>query len=1055
MKKSARLIFGTAVFCLLISGMAGLVYEIVWARYLGLFLGHTSYAVVAVLVAFMGGLALGNIWFGTRADRSRRPLALYGWLEIGIGVYALAFPYYYELCHDAYVLVAGSLQPAGAGLLLVKFIFSLLTILLPTVLMGGTLPVLTKLVTRSLGELRERVSALYFINSAGAVAGCFAADFWWIPSIGLQATVFAGAAMNLLAGAVALYVSGWLREGKAPLEIHAVEPLPADEESFTDAELKLAIVGIGLSGFVAMLYEIVWTRLLALALGSSTHAFSLMLITFITGIAVGAGIVHRWKRLRRTMDAFAWAEMALALTLLVSMFFYEFIPYWFIELSGFLVRKPETYFLYEFLQALICFVVMLVPALCLGMTLPLVSRIATAELARTGRSVGTVFSVNTLGTVLGAAVTGLLLMPWLGMPRTLAVGIAVNALVAVVVLVRHNASWRRTALGLSPLLAALFVWWAGVQFNDTWQRVFTLGMWRGAAPPANLAEYRAISKQAVMKMYRDGAGSTVSVHGYRQGTNDHLALKVNGKTDASTANDVSTQLLSGHIPMLLRPQSQRALVIGLGSGMTCGAVMRHPTIQQLDAVEISPEVVEGARLFGPFNDRVLDNPRVRLVIEDAKSFMLMTEQKYDIIISEPSNPWMAGVSGVFTREYYETCRNHLLPDGLMAQWVQVYETSDDALQTVLATYTSVFPYLSVWQGSIGDLILVGSLRPFRVDMKALEKRFHEPSVKSDMERFDLFRLPVFLALEIISPANAFFVPEPAVPQHSDFYPTLEYVAQRAFFVQGGAGLYRVFDENYSTRPTTMLGQYLNKRPFTETDFKAFALFFTTHRLPEGSLFRSLLDRWQKDFPLATTPIELSAKLADPRPIAELEALQMGAIGDLMFKNAEQEPELLQLYAKFLMQTYRAHRSVFFTPPTAELEAALKRLIEADKKNQRIHKLRLAELAWDRGDDAACLQLGQSAFDPDTTAGGTINFELDPKAPARVLTLMVESLWRAGKANEAWELCQDAKKNGYAGKKTKHRDPLLEMTCRKVEVAMAQLTSPTTKSATTDEAGGLK
>jgi len=489
--------------------------------------------------------------------------------------------------------------------------------------------------------------------------------------------------------------------------------------------------------------------------------------------------------------------------------------------------------------------------------------------------------------------------------------------------------------------------------------------------------------------------------------------------------------------------------------MTCGAVMRHPTIQQLDAVEISPEVVEGARLFEPFNDRVLDNPRVRLVIEDAKSFMLMTDQKYDIIISEPSNPWMAGVSGVFSREYYETCRNHLLPDGLMAQWVQVYETSDDALQTVLATYTSIFPYLSVWQGSLGDLILVGSTQPFRVDMKALEKRFHEPSVKSDMERFDLFRFPVFLAREIISPDNAFFVPEPGVPQHSDFYPTLEYVAQRAFFVQSGAGLYRTFDENYSTRPTTLLGQYLSKRPLTESDFKAFALFFTTHRLPEGSVFRSLLDRWQKDFPLATLPIEFSAKLSESRPSAELEALRMSAINELMVGNAEQDPELLQLYARFLIQTYRAHRSVFFTPPTAELEPALKLLIEADKKNQRVHKLRLAELAWDRGDDAACLQLGQSAFDPDTTAGGEINFELDPKAPARVLTLMVESLWRAGKANEAWELCQDAKKNGYAGKKTKHRDPLLEMTCRKVEVAMAQLTSRATKSATSGKAGDLK
>jgi spermidine synthase len=306
MKKSPGLIFSTAVFCLLISGMAGLVYEIVWARYLALFLGHTSYAVVAVLVAFMGGLALGNVWFGARADRSNRPLALYAWLEIGIGLYALAFPSYYELCHHAYVALARSWHPGSTGLLGMKFVFSLLTILLPTALMGGTLPVLTKLVTRSLGELQARVAALYFINSAGAVAGVLAADFWWIPTIGLQATVLAGAAMNLFVGALALFISGWIREGKSVL---MAEPSPAvsaeNDESFSSGELRLAIVGIGLSGFVAMLYEVVWTRLLALALGSSTHAFSLMLVTFISGIAVGAWIIGRWKKLRRTMEAFA------------------------------------------------------------------------------------------------------------------------------------------------------------------------------------------------------------------------------------------------------------------------------------------------------------------------------------------------------------------------------------------------------------------------------------------------------------------------------------------------------------------------------------------------------------------------------------------------------------------------------------------------------------------------------------------------------------------------------------------------------------------------------
>jgi len=205
----------TAIFCLFISGAAGLVYQVAWMRYLSLFLGHTSYAVVAVLVAFMGGLALGNAWLGARADRIRRPLAFYAWLEIGIAIYAVVFPYFFDWCDEAYVGLTRSWQPGGAGLLGLKFAFSLLTIFLPTVLMGGTLPVMAKLVTRSLGELKDRVSTLYFVNSLGAVVGCFLADFWWIPTIGLQITVLAGAAMNMVAGAIAFFMSGWIKEEQA------------------------------------------------------------------------------------------------------------------------------------------------------------------------------------------------------------------------------------------------------------------------------------------------------------------------------------------------------------------------------------------------------------------------------------------------------------------------------------------------------------------------------------------------------------------------------------------------------------------------------------------------------------------------------------------------------------------------------------------------------------------------------------------------------------------------------------------------------------------------
>ena len=479
------------------------------------------------------------------------------------------------------------------------------------------------------------------------------------------------------------------------------------------------------------------------------------------------------------------------------------------------------------------------------------------------------------------------------------------------------------------------------------------------------------------------------------------------------------------------------MVVGLGSGMTCGAVLRHPDVQRLDVVEISPEVVEAARLFRPFNDNALENSRLHLVVEDAKSFLQITDQLYDAIISEPSNPWVAGVAGVFSMEYYESCRARLKPGGLMAQWVQFYETDDLTLETVFATFSSAFPFMSVWQTAEGDLILVGAAQPFDVNFEALKRRFNEPAVKSDLERFDLFRLPVFLSREIISPENALFVPSPDARRHSDFFPILEYRAQRAFFVRQDAPLASALDDNRSPRARTLLGQYLQKYPLTEDDLKAFALYFSTHRLPELRLFRSILLRWQTDFPNAVEPLEFLAKFPVAGGSVELEAQRMSRQRDALMERAAREPDRLRLYAFALMQTYRNQRSVFFRPPTTELETVLERLIEADPANRRVYRLHLAELAWDRGDDDACVRLGELATDPDVTIAGPVNFDLDPAGPARVVTRMIESLWRSRKIPEAWHMCQEARRQGLIGGMSESGDPLLEMTCRKVEAFAAQ------------------
>jgi spermidine synthase len=677
------------------------------------------------------------------------------------------------------------------------------------------------------------------------------------------------------------------------------------------------------------------------------------------------------------------------------------------------------------------------------MTLPLVSRIATGELARTGRSVGTVFSVNTLGTVLGAAVTGLWLLPSLGLAGTLALGVSLNTAIGVAILGRQL-PWIQTRFWWgAPVMAAVFVLIADTLFADRWQRVFTRAVWR-MEKPIDQESYRTFVNRAKLNYYRDGAGSTVSVETTDMGGIEHLSLAVNGKPDASTGNDVTTQRLLGHIPMLLRPDSRQVLVVGLGSGMTCGAVLRHPTVEHLDAVEISPEVAEAARLFAAYNDNVLDHPKFHLAQEDAKTFLQLTRREYDVVVSEPSNPWMAGVAGVFSHEYYRSCRERLAPRGLMVQWVQIYETDDESFQVVLRTFGSVFPYFSIWMTAETDLALVGSTRPLDVDLQAMMDRFQVPSVKSDLERIDLFRLPAFLAREIISQDNAPYVAPPDVYVHSDFYPVLEYLAQRAFFGRTGTSIPVTLDEALSPRASTLLARYIEEHPLTEDDFSAFGLFKLERGMPNDRLYRSLLLRWLTDYPQSTNAVELSAKAADFGVSDELEAQRMQRKRAAILDQAATNPEMLRYYAHFLMRTYAHVRSVFYTPPTAELETLLDKLIEVDPVNQRTYRLHLAGLAWDRKNDGACFRYAQAALSPDTNTFGPPSFELDPIAPKRIQARLIESLWQAGQKREAWAVCQEALQQGYLDSASGARDPWLDLAFRKVEAFIQSSAVQTTR-----------
>ena len=1038
MKRHGRVAHALVLGSFFLSGVAGLLYQVVWTRYLALFLGHTSYAVIAVLAAFMGGLALGNAWLGSRADRTPRPLFLYAGLELGIGGFALAFPAYFQVIQSGFIGVVQGLEPHGALRLTLQFLFAGLAILVPTVLMGATLPVLTRFVTRSLGELRGRVATLYAINSTGAVVGTICSDWWLIPGFGLEPTLYIGAALSIGVGLLAWMTSRVLGEdSQVPSATDAEMPAspvpPAPLERYTPTQLRLALIAIGVSGFVAMVYEIAWTRLLGLSIGSSTHAYSLMLATFIAGIAAGGWLVARWQRQGNTLRAFGWAELALAATLFASIWFYDLLPWWFVQLSESLSRTAGGYALHELFQGLVCFGVMFVPAVCLGTTLPLASRVATAELAVTGRSVGRVFAVNTLGTVLGAVAGGLILLPHLGLARTFALGIALNALVGMMLLA-DRIRWRPLVV-IAPLGVLAAGWWGASELTPRWQKAFSMGIWRAGIAPNSISGYRAMVNAVDLRSYRDGAGSSVAVMAHRLASGvEQLSLRVNGKTDATSVGDMSTQVLMAHLPLMMKPESRDALVVGLGSGVTVGSLLRHPGVTHVDVVEISPEIVTAARgFFADVSGNPLADPRVHLSIEDAKTFLKATRRTYDVIVTEPSNPWMAGVAGVFSREYYLDARSRLRPGGIVAQWLQVYESNDQIVDIVVNTFSSVFPSVGIWQLGPGDLVMIGSAEPMTPDVSGMERQFAQPGVRDDLARVGIDSMAALLTLELIPQGQAAYLPEtfPETPVHSDYRPILEYAAQRAFFERAGAVKIAALSEPQQPRSHLLMWRLRPKGRQEVSDLQASARMYQSASIPEAQVVRSEARRWLDLEPGNLEALRLLADLNDQAPSPEAPAAVLSARRDFKVARDRRNIPLLRELALALLEVHRVRRSAFYLPDSSELEAVLRELIPGDPELRRLHRAHLAEVLWDRGDDAEFQPLASLVFAPVSDADGPINFVSDPRAPAMIILRSLLLDEQRGDLKSAVQRIRQSVERGLVGQGARVRDALLEYQARRL------------------------
>lgn len=761
------------IVCFFISGVAGLLYEVVWTRLLGVTFGHTVYAITTVLAAYMAGLALGSFVIGRRADALARPLRAYGIIEGAIGAYCLATPLLFLGADRLYLWLFGVVQPSTAGATVLHLVISAALLLPPTTLMGATLPILSRAVVQRSQLLASEVGTLYAVNTWGAVLGTVATGFLLLPAMGLQATIWLGVVLNLAVASLALLLD---RRGAAPaVEPRAARPVRRGKEApaLGRRRFALALVAIGISGAASMAYEIAWTRALSLALGSSTYAFSAMLATFLVGLALGAVLVSRLLRDRRPgLAAFGWVEIAISLAVVLLLPAIGRLPDAVLRVLGSTGVSTSAVLWTQFLLS---FLVMIGPTLLIGASFPLVIAAIERGLGSLGRDVGTIYGANTVGTIVGSIATGFFLIQAIGAQATVQVAGAANLLVGVATVLAARETGPRGRAVAAALVGAFGLL---VATAPRWNpRVMTAGsaIYADVLVRGGSEGLHRLASQRELLFYDEGISTTVAVTREPGGT----MLSVNGKVDAGNDVDMATQTFLGHIGPLLHPHARRALVVGLASGVTVGAVIQHP-LQTVDVAELEPAMLEASRFFVQENRNALADPRVHVRWGDGRSILATATQPYDLIISEPSNPWIAGIASLFTVDFYRRAREQLAPDGVFVQWLQNYSIFSRDMKMVVRTFQEVFPHTSIWSASPNDFVLVATPGPLAVDLEGIAARAAaSPGLRADLLRYDwdgeklLFRR--FLGEDDARRFGA------GAPLNSDDRPTLEFSAPLALY----------------------------------------------------------------------------------------------------------------------------------------------------------------------------------------------------------------------------------------------------------------------------------
>lgn len=802
--------------CFFSSGISGLIYQILWTRMIVKVIGGAPYAISIILTIFMGGLGLGAYLVSKNIDRikeTERLLKTYGLLELAIGIYAVAIPLLLKAFLPLYSILYNQLYDHVFFYNFLTFVGVSIILCIPVICMGATLPILCQFYVSSLSHLGTHVGRLYGLNTIGAAVGALLCGFWLVEYWGITFTLLFAVLINCLVGVFCVFVGSKLsprgsaasekKSGKASPKKPGNSPLKSVPEKAIQENVQLNISGtsstyvlnaslviFAVSGFCAMAYEVIWTKLLGLIIGPTTYSFTIVLVTFIMGLGLGS-MIFGWiaDKIRKPFRLLLATQVAAALFILIVSQLLGNSQIFFAKL---IFIFQEHFAALNLVKALVLFIFMVVPTLCLGATFPLVGKIYTQSVSNVGRSLGFAYMVNTVGAVFGSFIAGFLLIPLFGKENGLSVVIGLQFFVAGVIALMALTKDRQfvlkkyllatVALGGVALCFFLPVWnryglsQAKYHRFESYKKILQdTGWWQSLINGSKIANELSSGK---IVYYGDGIGgfTTVIKHVNALSRVD-FSMHITGKADASTGSDMGTQTLCAHFPMLVHHNPKKVMVLGLASGITAGEVLYYP-VDQLDILEISKEVVAASDFFRPWNRNVLDDPRTKLFVQDGRAHLQLTKQSYDVIISEPSNPWMAGLSTLFTEDFFSLARDRLTEEGIFAQFVHGYQMDWPTFALACRTFAKIFPNNLLFRTAFGgDFLMVGfkGQKPVPVLAYAEQKTPYIRNLKN-LTLNDPKLLYRFIVSEDMQKLSGDGV------VHSDAFPRLEYMAPKVMYV---------------------------------------------------------------------------------------------------------------------------------------------------------------------------------------------------------------------------------------------------------------------------------